>query len=273
MLNSVWKKVELPEESQSLYWEQLHENSKTGHYDRALSNEQVLREMKNLYETLPYNSLPAIPLPTSNAPITNKFEAIIQNRVTAQNMAPSNITLEQWRTILHFAYGETRSNKNDPYIPRPFRTVPSGGALYPLELYFFSNGFIQGLEAGLYHYSPSKNQVELVKKGDISDEIASCLVAFQSNLAHDTAAIIFITAMFNRSIFKYRDRGYRFVLIEAGHVAQNINLTATALDLGVINIGGYHDRLIDKLLKLDGLNHSTIYLNGICQGHQGARSQ
>ena len=75
--------------------------------------------------------------------------------------------------------------------------------------------------------------------------------------------IVFITAVFERSVFKYGDRGYRFVLLEAGHVAQNINLAVTALGLGCVNIGGFFDRDIDEFLGIDGLTHSSVYLMAI----------
>ncbi len=263
MYDSLFKQIALPDRPSDLVWEQFHENAKANdQYGIALSNEAIASTVENLSETLPYHYLTKTPLPTKNVAIKKKFKTIIQNRITTQNIKPTHITLQELRTILYFAYGETRDNKNTVY-PRPFRTVPSGGALYPLELYFFSNGFITGLPAGVYHYSPTQNCVALLQKGDLTKEIANALISFQNQLAYDTTLIIFITAIFNRSIFKYRDKGYRFVLLEAGHVAQNINLTATALNLGVINIGGYNDRLMDKFLGLDGLNHSTIYLNGI----------
>jgi SagB-type dehydrogenase family enzyme len=68
-----------------------------------------------------------------------------------------------------------------------------------------------------------------------------------------------VTALFGRSTFKYGPRGYRFVLLEAGHVAQNINLTASALKLGSLNLGGFIDRETDAFLHLDGVSHSTVY--------------
>jgi SagB-type dehydrogenase family enzyme len=75
--------------------------------------------------------------------------------------------------------------------------------------------------------------------------------------------MVFITALFQRSTFKYGPRGYRFAFLEAGHVAQNINLASTAMGLGSVNICGYFDREIDELLGIDGLKHSTIYMIGI----------
>jgi SagB-type dehydrogenase family enzyme len=99
-----------------------------------------------------------------------------------------------------------------------------------------------------------------LQEGNLSRQIADGLVGFQSNLAFDTSLILFLTAVFERSTFKYGARGYRFVLLEAGHVAQNINLVATALGMGCVNLGGYYDRRIDDLLNLDGVTHSTVYM-------------
>jgi SagB-type dehydrogenase family enzyme len=263
MSETLYQKIEWNQEAEVNCWELFHENAKTGRFDKALTNEQVVAEMKNVYESFPYQNKKAIPLPDTLTPVNGSFEEIVLKRKTTARCKPVNITQEQLRTILHFGYGETRDNKHDEYISRPFRTVPSGGALYPLELYFFSNGHVEGLEAGLYHYSPIFNAVHLIKKGDFRKEIGATLVEFQSNLAFDLSVIVFITAVFQRSIFKYREKGYRFALMEAGHVSQNINLTATGLQFGVINIGGYYDREIDHFLEIDGLRHSTIYMTGI----------
>jgi SagB-type dehydrogenase family enzyme len=89
------------------------------------------------------------------------------------------------------------------------------------------------------------------------------LVDFQANLAFDASLMLMITAAFNRSTFKYGARGYRFALLEAGHVAQNVNLAVTELGLGCFNVGGFYDRVADRFLGLDGLGQSTVYMTAI----------
>jgi SagB-type dehydrogenase family enzyme len=118
--------------------------------------------------------------------------------------------------VLRSAYGITHDQRALGY-PRAFRAAPSAGALYPLELYFY-NGHCIGFPSGLYHYNPVDDNVRLLRAGDLTRQLASALVA--ENLATDAALIIFITAVFGRTVFKYGDRGYRFILLEAGHVAQ-----------------------------------------------------
>ncbi len=80
-----------------------------------------------------------------------------------------------------------------------------------------------------------------------------------SLLTGGSAAVILITAVFQRTTFKYGERGYRFALIEAGHVAQNIDLVAGALHLPAANLGGFFDRELEALLDIDGVEQSLVY--------------
>jgi SagB-type dehydrogenase family enzyme len=174
-------------------------------------------------------------------------------------MAPRAINLNELAAILYFAYGQTRKNQGTQF-PRPFRTVPSGGALYPLEIYCHTV-HATGLIAGLYHYNPSRHDLRLLQPGDRTNEFAAAMV--QGDIAQNCSALFFITAIFERTVFKYGNKGYRFVLLEAGHVAQNIALAAAGLGFGSISIGGFFDREIDALLAIDGVSHSSLYLAAV----------
>jgi SagB-type dehydrogenase family enzyme len=240
-------------------WALFHENSKAGRYDDFPPTRFVSQQMEHMLQALSFDQYPLIELPTSRAPMQLGLAEAITSRVTARGLAPCRLTLEQVGTLFHYAYGITRDNEDTVY-PRPFRTVPSGGALYPLELFFHST-HVEDLEAGLYHYNPTCSALRFVRYGDDSRRLSEALV--QRRLALDVSLMVFVTAVFERSAFKYGDRGYRFTLLEAGHVAQNLNLVTTALGLGCVNIGGYADRQIDDLLGLDGVAHSTIYMVGI----------
>lgn len=254
-----WNQLALPEEEGGQAWSLFHENSKTSRYDSMLSDEAIVARMREMKNSLPYVRCPAIPLPTTYSPLTSTLGEAILNRVTARAMEPVTLSLESVATLLHHAYGVTRNNADGRY-PRPFRTVPSGGALYPLEIYLHSAS-IAGLKAGLYHYDPSQNNLRLLRAGDESTRLSEHLV--QRNIVREAAMLIFITALFERSTFKYGNRGYRMVLLEAGHVGQNLSLVAGGLGLGCVSIAGYFDRGIDDFLDLNGVTHSTIYMFGI----------
>lgn len=254
-----WQDILLPPGNEDQVWELFHENSKVGPYSRFLSDQDVQARMKELHESLPFEGYPLVDLPTPFTPLCLSLDQAIVRRTSTRNLIPSTLSLETLTTLLHYGYGITRDNIGTSF-PRPFRVVPSGGALYPLEL-FFHGPHIEGLPAGLYHYNPTQHHLRRLREGDDTQQIAEAMV--QPDLASGASLILFLTAIFERSVFKYDDRGYRFILLEAGHVAQNINLVSTALDLGCVNIGGYFDRQLDSLLGLDGVTHSTIYLIAI----------
>ncbi len=240
-------------------WELLHENSKTSPYDAPKPTPQVLARMEELWDSLPYEGYPIVELPRELVDTTMTVHEAIVARQTARDISSVALSLQAMATLLYCAYGVTRQNEGTVF-PRPFRTVPSGGALYPLEIYFHS-ARVDGLRAGIYHYNAAEHHLRLLSGYDATRELSDGFV--QRTLAVDCAAIFFITAVFERTVFKYGERGYRFALLEAGHVAQNLNLAAVSLGLGVVNIGGFFDRRIDRLLGIDGLNHSTLYCVGI----------
>lgn len=259
MAQAMWDELRYFPKDEDQVWELFHENSKLSKYQSFPSDERVVARMRQMHESLPYEGYPTIPLPRSLTPLKRSLADAMVGRVTARPMEPCPLTLEDVATLLHYAYGVNRDNQNTPYV-RPFRTVPSGGALYPLEIYFHSTR-VEGLGSGIYHYNAANHRLALVYPGDHTYDISQALV--QQNLAIETSLLFIITALFERTMFKYGERGYRFVLFEAGHVAQNINLAATGLGLGCVNIGGFFDRQVDELLGLDGLMHSTIYMAGI----------
>lgn len=240
-------------------WSVFHENSKTSRLEPALSDADVVARMKLLWDTLPYEGHDEVALPRGMPSLDPRLRDAIAGRVTAREIAPAAMSLAQLATVLEAGYGVTRSNA-DGAFPRPFRTVPSGGALYPLELYVHTS-HVDGLTAGLHHFDPRAHALRLLQRGDCARQISEALV--QPQLAVSVSALVFVTAIFERSVFKYGNRGYRFLLLEAGHVAQNINLVAAALGLGCVNIGGFFDRDVDRFLGLDGVCHSTLYLVGI----------
>jgi|SRR5215213_3439263 len=251
-----WDELREPAANEERLWELFHESSKVSPTDVPLSNEQVLLRMQEMYESLPYDGFPRYALPTSTTELSLSVQHAILRRRTARKLAATPLSLDALASLLSLGYGLTSDNRNNVFS-RPFRAAPSGGGLYPLEIYFHTVS-VAGLPPGLFHYNPSRHDLRHLHNGDLSREIASGLV--QQETPEESSLIIFLTALFDRSCFKYGERGYRFTLIEAGHVAQNLNLAAVALGLGVRNIGGYLDRRIDHILQIDGCNHGTIYM-------------
>lgn len=242
-------------------WEVFHENSKTTRYGHYMPDAQVAENMVRMTESFAYDGYPMVELPAPFSDLEASLGTTITSRSTPAGIEPIDLTLEQLSTLLYAGYGVTRSNEDTQFL-RPFRTAPSGGALYPLEIYL-STKHVDGLDAGLYHYSAADHALRGLRKGDLSSKVAEVLVEFQADLAFDASLMLMVTAAFGRTTFKYGARGYRFVMLEAGHVAQNINLAATAYDLGCFNIGGFYDRQADAFLGLDGITQGTVYMMAI----------
>jgi len=138
------------------------------------------------------------------------------------------------------------------------RTAPSAGALYPIETYILVN-HVEGIAPGLYHYAIKAHGLKSLKEGNLGRDFTRAAMG-QRTCAE--AAIVFIwTAMFQRTLYRYHDRGYRYLYLDTGHIAENLALTATAMGLASCQIGAYYDGEIDRLLGLDGTNESVVYMS------------
>lgn len=197
-----------------------------------------------------------IPLPEP-ASLDSSLDELIGRRRSRRDFACGPISGDALAALLNAGYGIT--GQLEPYDDRPglpLRAVPSGGALYPLELYAGALR-VTDLEPGLYHFDPLWPGLELLRSGLTAEELA--VLSAYPDIVSSAAVLIFVAAVFGRTRFKYGLRGYRFALLEAGHVAQNLLLAATALGLGAVPLGAFFDRRTDTFLRLDGVNESTLY--------------
>ncbi|MFN2628087.1 MAG: SagB family peptide dehydrogenase [Gaiellaceae bacterium] len=203
-------------------------------------------------------ALPRVPLPEQALPPV-PLATTLRCRRTPDRFGEAPLQLVQVAALLSAGYGisgEMRGRGETGSLS--LRTAPSAGALYPLEL-FVSAQRVDGLHRGLYHYDPLDHALERLE-GDAD----AAAISPQPDAVDRAAAIFFVAAVFWRSRFKYGLRAYRFTLLEAGHVAQNVLLAATALGLGSIVLGGFYDSRVDSLLGLDGVNESTLV--AVCLG-------
>ena len=236
-------------------WSVFHENSKVGREHLGLPDEAVAERMRALWESLPYAAFPAVPLPEPLAPLTAPVGEVMLGRTSVRAFAPRPVEFHDLARVLHHSYGVTRTAEVTGGL-RGFRAVPSGGGLYPLELYVAANE-VSGLGPGLYHFNPALGELRLLRDEDVGGEVAACML--QRDVVREAAVVVLLAGFFDRVTFKYGDRGYRFTLLEAGHVAQNLNLAAEACGWGALNLGGCYDREVDDLIGLDGVSASAVY--------------
>lgn len=141
-----------------------------------------------------------------------------------------------------------------------FRASPSAGALYPIETYIVANR-VEDIAAGIYHYDVKETQLILLKEGDLGRELSH---AGLGQVMLKEAGCVFIwTAMIERSKWKYRERAYRYLYMDAGHIGQNLYLAATALNLGCCTVGAFFDEEVERLIGVDGKTEISVYLGAV----------
>ncbi len=189
--------------------------------------------------SFPVAGMIELPSPRLDGELTLE-EAIFERR-SVREFANIPLNLEQISQLLWAAQGITDSWRN-------FRSAPSAGALYPMEI-FLVVGDVEELEAGIYHYNPDEHSLDKMKEGDIRGDLSRAALGQR---AVDQAPVnIIIAAEFGRTTGRYGTRGERYVYIEAGHIGQNIYLQAVALGLGTVAIGAFHDDDVAELLEID----------------------
>ena len=140
---------------------------------------------------------------------------------------------------------------------RGFRTAPSAGATYPLEVYLAA-GRVNGLQPGLYRYVPGDHT--LVKTGDVDlrDELA--LAALGQGQVREAPAVFIVAADYDRTARRYGDRGTRYVHMEVGHASQNICLQAITYGLGTVIVGAFDDDQLKSVLGLPANENPLIII-------------
>ena len=177
------------------------------------------------------------------------FPTILKRRST-RVFSGESITKEALGSILSFVYIPERF-KNEGLDPNP--------NYFDLSLIQTFIGFnsVDGLEEGCYYYSKDGHYLRQVRFKNFRDEIY--YLCLGQDLGHKASAVIFHTARLSKAVFKYGERAYRYLHMDAGHLGQRINLAAVNLNLGVSGIGGFFDDQVNELLGIPE-NEAVIYI-------------
>ncbi len=161
------------------------------------------------------------------------LEETIKKRRSVRSFDDKELNLEQISQILWAAQGITDE--------KGYRSVPSAGALYPIEVYVVKKD-------GVFHYIPEGHKMEIILEGDIRKKLKEICLGQQ--WVEDAPVDIIITGVYKRTTIKYGDRGIRYVYLEAGTACQNILLQAVSLGLGAVPVGAFRDNQIQEILNL-----------------------
>ena len=197
-----------------------------------------------------YPEVPKIELPSFELSRTMSLDQALKQRKSVREFQPRSISKGQLSYLLWASTGIQRVE--DGY---EFRTAPSAGALYPIETYVVANN-VRRLEAGLYHYSIRAHQLEQLRQSDLRHEIAAA--ALGQGMCAAPAAVFVWSAIFERCKWKYGQRAYRYIYLDAGHIAENLALAAVSLNLGSCEIGALYDGQANAIVGVDGIEESVI---------------
>jgi SagB-type dehydrogenase family enzyme len=197
-----------------------------------------------------YPRLQKITLPKTS--LNADFYTLIKNRKSERDFSKNPATIEQLSTLLQYSCGITHNSKG-----MQSRAQPSGGARFPLEVYPIVFRDSSDVPSGLYHYNVREHALDSLWRRSFSEEEIGELFTYP--WARSASFALVITGVFYRTQMKYGERGYRYILIEAGHIGQNVYLNAGALGLKCCALAGTQDQNLEKLLDIDGVSESVVY--------------
>lgn len=232
------------------------------------------------FATRPKVSLPAVPRRWWGKSLAR----VLRARRTRRAFGGRPLTIRQVGTLLGMACGVTG------HLPAPgagsgeasgaskasgelqasgpaLRAWPSAGALYPIEAYALALR-VEGLSPAAYAYDPHAHRVAEVAPLPAAERLRRAVYA--DGLWERASLLVVLTAVFARTQAKYGERGYRFALIEAGHVAQNLCLVAEDLGLAVTLLGGFDESDVAAMLGVPAADESPVY--AMLVGTRGAKS-
>lgn len=229
-----------------------------------LNSEPWLNEAA--YRGAPYvqefRSNPAAERIALPATLPGPLHELATNRRSVRAFQPAPMPLAALAALLRAGYGVHGPDPMEGggrFLRRP---VPSAGGLYPLEIYALVHR-VEGLAAGIYHYDALGDALETVRAGDWQQEAASMFYTWP--FVDQAPVILCLAAMFGRTQKKYGPRGYRYILLEAGHVTQNICLVAAEGGHASLCMGGYRDGALNRLLGLSAPAEGVVYTLGLGQ--------
>ncbi len=224
-----------------------HRWSKPG-YSQAMGTLSNWGQRPELYKTYPGAKRVALPDPRPYRGLS--LEEAVEARRSRRTYSGQPLPLTELSRLLYAAQGITQRQGE-------LRAAPSAGALYPIELYAVVHN-VAGLGPGLYHYAVSAHELELVRPGDQRAAVTKAGLG-QGHLGQANVCFV-LSAIFQRLRWKYRERTYRYALLEAGHIGQNLYLAATSMGMGACAVGAFLDDDLNGLLGVDGEEEAALLM-------------
>ena len=204
------------------------------------------------WTTIYYKSYPRVKkIPLERKMISGDLASILASRRSHRDFTKRKVDISQLSKLLLHACGLQKDVKTFN------RTHPSGGGRYPIEIYPIIFQGNRKIPAGVYHYNIKEHTLDVLWQREFTSDDISELFVY--DWIQNASFALICTGEFWRNQMKYGERGYRYVLLDAGHVSENIYLVAESLGLKCCGMGGTRDENIEKLLDIDGVNESLVH--------------
>jgi SagB-type dehydrogenase family enzyme len=221
-----------------------------------IMKKKIVNNKKPAPQYKEYPRFKKIILPRNFLSLGSLENSLKKRRSSREYRNDRSVKLEELSTLLYYTAGI--HDIGDPYSEKNRRFYPTGGGFYSLELYLFIQES-KGVEAGLYHYCVKDHSLELLSKEKKIFKDVKCGINRDCSWGKNAPVTIFIAASWTRVFMKYLNFGYRIILLEAGHLSQNLALTASALNIGCCNALAFYDKKINKAVDLDDNREYVLY--------------
>jgi SagB-type dehydrogenase family enzyme len=233
-------------------------------HERCRTTEMTLDDNRQPLRFRTYPGSARTPLPGRDFAVEAPLGAVLAARRSVREFALGPLPLATLGRLLHASYGIKGERFSGEWTYE--RSAPSAGGKYPCEIYVAAQQ-VTGLADGIHHYDARAHELELRRPGAAQPLLSD--LALDQTMVVDSNLVFVITGIPERTTWKYGQRGYRYVWLDAGHLGENLYLVATALGLGPVGIGGFFDEELRALLDLPA-GEEPFYLVCVGQPREGA---
>jgi len=216
-----------------------------------------MRAMARGFKQYRWSPKVKLPEPKDHPAKGKSFDEVILSRRTRRDFQNVDLSLQDLSRIIYQSYGITGKMLLPGGETQLLRAAPSGGALYPAEIYLGIRK-VTGVQPGIYHYNVPNHELERMIPGDPTEKLWH--ICCQQEYARISSVVVLLSGVLQRTKRKYGERGYRYVLLDVGHLGQNLCLSCTALGLPVMTTCGFFDDEANRLLRIDGVDESVLYV-------------
>jgi SagB-type dehydrogenase family enzyme len=211
-----------------------------------------------------YSGASRVELPAPE-PLSAPMTDVLMGRRSRRDYSGTAISLAEFSSLLQHGCGVTGFVSAYGYSRLPLRSFPSHGGLQSPEVYV-SIQAVEEIPPGIYHYHPVDHVLESLRPGDHRERLYS--LAFNETHIRMASVVLLITGCYGRLRWKYGERAYRFICLDAGFVGENFYLVAEALGLGTCAVSGFAQDAAEELLGVDGKEEMALFLLSV-----GVRSE